>query len=124
MARHVFQYDRWDPPIGIFPTDPYSLDALEALPQRPVLPDYAALSWITHIPIYASNQKLLHEIRQEFHTIRNTANPADPRESQYIPQTSTSILPTNIIYPLYSPPTPADTAVYNIDGTPVNIQQK
>jgi hypothetical protein len=37
MARHVFQYDRWNPPIGLYISDPYALDPLEAMEtsQRP-----------------------------------------------------------------------------------------
>jgi hypothetical protein len=35
MARHVFQYDRWNPPIGMYISDPYALDPLERVESRP-----------------------------------------------------------------------------------------
>ncbi len=40
MARHVFQYPRWHPPLGLFMQDPTRLPPLEALVDRPaVSPD-------------------------------------------------------------------------------------
>ena len=35
MARHVFQYERWNPPIGMYIHDPYALDPLEVMETRP-----------------------------------------------------------------------------------------
>lgn len=48
MARHVFQYDAWDPPIGLFIGDPTKLPPLtsEVNDQRPTRADQAGLAWI------------------------------------------------------------------------------
>ena len=45
MARHVFQYDRWNPPLTFFYKDPYALPALEECRQRPLIADEAGILW-------------------------------------------------------------------------------
>ena len=47
MARHVLQYDRWDPKIGCFLRDPSILAPLEASEEgiRPDIADEAGLAW-------------------------------------------------------------------------------
>lgn len=50
MARHVFQYDRWDPEIGIFAGDPYTLPPLEDDFRRPVEADNAGMVWTDSRP--------------------------------------------------------------------------
>jgi hypothetical protein len=47
MARHVFQYDRWDPQIGCFLGDPFKLAPLEACLDRPAIADEAGLGSIS-----------------------------------------------------------------------------
>lgn len=48
MARHVFQYDRWDPKIGCFLWDPTILPPLECQIDRPALADEAGLAWVSN----------------------------------------------------------------------------
>ena len=45
MSRHIFQYNRWNPSIGLFIGDPTKLPPLEAVIDRPVLADEAGLAW-------------------------------------------------------------------------------
>ena len=45
MARHVFQYDRWQPSIGLFLADPTSLPPLIESDVRPALADEAGLQY-------------------------------------------------------------------------------
>lgn len=44
LARHVFQYDRWEPKISLLQGDPSVLPPLEAVVHRPVRADQAGLS--------------------------------------------------------------------------------
>jgi Cys-rich protein (TIGR01571 family) len=44
LARHVFQYDKWEPQIGLFQGDPSGLPPLEAVVHRPDRADQAGLS--------------------------------------------------------------------------------
>mmetsp|Transcript_16774 Transcript_16774/g.25207 ORF Transcript_16774/g.25207 Transcript_16774/m.25207 type:complete len:304 (+) Transcript_16774:54-965(+) len=51
MARHVFQYQRWDPEIGLFLGDPSTLPPLEGDFRRPPEADNAGLAWINDTPL-------------------------------------------------------------------------
>lgn len=55
MARHVFQYERMDEPVGLFAADPSLLPPLDPLPHqleeghafsRPLRADTAGLAWV------------------------------------------------------------------------------
>jgi len=48
VARHVFQYDRWDPKISLLQGDPSSLPPLEAVVHRPTRADQAGLSTMSN----------------------------------------------------------------------------
>lgn len=48
MARHLFQYDSWNPPLGLYVADPSKLPPLSAQIDRPIRADNAGLQWTDH----------------------------------------------------------------------------
>lgn len=72
MARHVFQYNRWDPPIGFYYQDPSALAPLEPLDinnimDRPFRADEAGLAWTDsrRLPGARDNTGAAHRPRRD-----------------------------------------------------------
>eukprot|EP01035_Chromulina_nebulosa_P021913 gene21913-28372_t len=122
LARHVFQYDRWDPPIGFYLRDPSLLPPL--LPAgsitRPEIADTAGLQWLDNraIPGTRDNTGLAHrreimneqiniQIDRELdrgidrHIDRNTNRQIDKELDRHITPAASA---------------PASSIVYNADG--------
>lgn len=116
MARHVFQYDRWDPAIGCFCCDPTILPPLEASLDRPIIADEAGLAW-------TDNRNLIG---------RGTGNPAGgfahrtlaANNNLYSSSTTISNSNGNALEPVPAVATTSSTSsveiVYNADGTIAN----
>ncbi len=74
MARHVFQYESWNPSLPLFAGDPSRLPPLAAVIERPARADQAGLSVL---PIQHSSTPVndTHHDNYYRYTPPSTANP-------------------------------------------------
>ena len=103
MARHVFQYDRWEPSIGMFMGDPYTLPPLENDFRRPPEADEAGLLWTDNRP----HPNGAHALGRNNRPLQANA----PRTTRPVPQQ----VPRE--GPMIASVVSTDPVIYNADGS-------
>lgn len=122
LARHIFQYERWSPSIGLSLGDPSKLEPLEESPRRPHRADAAGLQWADHPRPDDITQFTGAGARQRME------DEAAEAQSQRAGLSATVVPATNVIYSappmsnhvpaaavVVSPPSSSRT--YNADGS-------
>ena len=125
MARHVFQYRQWHPPLGFYIKDPYSLPPLCDQPNRYQMADRAGLVWLENskLPTTVVNQGSAHRPSHVTDRLNQSHNipPSPPLYTDY--PNETFVAGHDIEVPVAHAEPLHVQRLYNPDGTLIHPSQ-